>query len=117
MFGRKKEPSAQKTARSLSDYSYDELLTFKLDLNTEIEKRGTGELDALKQKLRMVAAALGVEIDELFAEKKERKKRSVAVKYRDPDNPDNTWSGVGKPKKWLQEKLDAGANKEAFAIE
>ncbi|ECB6713962.1 H-NS histone family protein [Salmonella enterica subsp. enterica serovar Hvittingfoss] len=28
--------------------------------------------------------------------------------YRDPDNPFNTWTGIGKRPTWLQKKLQAG---------
>jgi DNA-binding protein H-NS len=40
--------------------------------------------------------------------KKERKKRSLPIKCRDPENPEHTWTGMGRSKKWLQEKLDPG---------
>jgi len=33
---------------------------------------------------------------------------TAPVRYRDPQNPENTWSGRGKPRKWLQELIDAG---------
>ena len=49
--------------------------------------------------------------------KKERKKSAVPVKYRDPDNTENSWSGRGRTPAWLQEKLDQGRAIEEFALE
>ena len=40
----------------------------------------------------------------------------VAPKYRNPDNPEETWSGRGMKAGWLQEKLDAGARLEDFLV-
>ena len=45
-----------------------------------------------------------------------RKKRMVRIKYRDPDNPEDTWSGIGKRKKWLQRYLDQGRALDEFAV-
>ena len=47
----------------------------------------------------------------------ERKtKRPPKTKYRDPEHPENTWTGKGRPPKWLQEKLDQGLTKDQFLI-
>lgn len=45
-----------------------------------------------------------------------KKTSVVEAKYRDLENPENTWSGRGKPPKWLQLKINAGAKKEDFLI-
>ena len=40
----------------------------------------------------------------------------VAPKYRDPQNPENTWTGRGKPPRWLANAIAAGKSKESFLI-
>lgn len=40
----------------------------------------------------------------------------VAMKYRDPKNPANEWSGRGRSPNWMQAYLDAGKKKEDFLI-
>lgn len=40
----------------------------------------------------------------------------VAMKYRDPKNPSNEWSGRGRSPNWMQTYLDAGKKKEDFLI-
>ena len=41
--------------------------------------------------------------------------RVVVAKYRDPDTQEE-WSGRGRLPRWLQSKVDAGQDKEAFLI-
>jgi len=35
-------------------------------------------------------------------------RREVAMKYQNPDNPAEQWSGRGRKPKWVEEKLSAG---------
>jgi DNA-binding protein H-NS len=114
-------PANPWAAKPFEIMTYDDLLAVKTRVDQEISSRGPGELEALKEKLTLIASAQGVSLADLFGvkpvpERKERKKREVRIRYRSPDNPDQTWSGLGRPKKWLQEKLDAGANLEEFAV-
>ena len=44
------------------------------------------------------------------------KRASVAPKYRDSDDSALTWTGRGKPPRWLSSKIAAGASKESFLI-
>jgi len=39
----------------------------------------------------------------------DRTKHEVAAKFRNPDNPSETWSGRGRKPKWVEEKLTAGS--------
>ena len=108
---------AKKDPKSLG---FDELIDIKRALDLEILGRQDKEVETLKVKITTVAAALGVSVAELFGIKTEaverKTKRPPKAKYRDPDHPENTWTGKGRPPKWLQEKLDQGATKDQFLI-
>ena len=41
---------------------------------------------------------------------------SVAAKYRNPENPTETWAGRGLPPRWLAAQLKRGKKKEDFLI-
>jgi DNA-binding protein H-NS len=113
MFTRKTRPLDCKSL------TYEQLLATKSQLDAEIAARASEELDDLKRRLHMIADAQGVAVTELIGikkERKERKGRQVKVRFRNPEDPTQTWSGLGKPKKWLQEKLDAGRTLDEFAI-
>jgi DNA-binding protein H-NS len=43
-------------------------------------------------------------------------KKSVAPKYADPTNPENTWTGRGRKPKWLVTALESGRTAEDFAL-
>jgi len=45
-----------------------------------------------------------------------RKLAKVEPKYRNPANAAETWSGRGKPPRWLAEYLNQGRNREDFLI-
>ena len=40
----------------------------------------------------------------------------VAPKYRNPAQPEQTWTGRGKPPVWLSARLAQGRNKEEFLL-
>ena len=113
MFGKLKNVPTQ--------LAFDELLDKKRSLDLEILGRHDAEIETLKTKVATVANALGISIAELFGIKTDsegrRRKRYARVKYRDPENAENTWTGKGRPPKWMQEKLDQGATKDDFLIQ
>ena len=99
---------------------FDELLEMKRNLDLEIASRQDTEVESLKTKVTTVVDALGISVAELFGIKGEaepkRRKVAAKIKYRNPEHPDHTWTGKGKPPKWMQEKLEQGATKEQFQI-
>lgn len=117
MFGNKKQQHDSKPS------SFDELLDTKRKLDLEIAGRQETELEALRGKVLAFADALGITVAEMFGiqtaqepQRRGKKRREVPIKYRDPDNPDNTWTGRGKPPKWLQERIQQGAAREQFQV-
>lgn len=46
----------------------------------------------------------------------QRKLPAVSPKYRNPDQPSETWSGRGKRPRWLTAALTAGRSIEEFVI-
>lgn len=85
-------------------------------------------LAAVRQDLIAFAASQGYAIEELIgtpppatarnavAPTRKRKRAKAAVKYRDPDNRRNTWSGRGRMPRWLAEKTRRGHNAADFLI-
>lgn len=71
--------------------------------------------DAVKA-VRQTAKDHGFTLDEIFLLAKPKSAQSAAPKYRDPDAPDNIWSGRGARPVWLKEKLEQGKKLEDFLI-
>ena len=109
----------------LSHASFDDLLELKIKVDDLIRSKQGEEIYSLRNKISAASSALGISLAELFGlktvqqhEPKERKRREVKAKYRNPDNPDETWSGRGRPPQWMQAKLDENPEltKDSFAI-
>jgi DNA-binding protein H-NS len=81
----------------------------------KIEKQNA-ERSAVRQKLIDTAKEHGFDINDLFGRAR-KGKGSVAPKYRDPKNPENTWAGRGRMPRWLAAAMKGGkAKKEDFLI-
>ena len=50
------------------------------------------------------------------AKKATKEKKPVAIKYRNPKDHTQTWSGRGKSPRWLQEILNQGGSLDNFLI-
>lgn len=110
-------------AFDLSQLSYKQLV----DLETRIadlksEKRRE-EQDVLRDKLRKMAESAGFRLDTLFKTPRGGRRPSVdhgnsnvPVKYRDPKDPTNTWSGRGRPARWLAAYMKAGHKREEYLV-
>lgn len=70
-------------------------------------------------KIKELASSIGVNVElggESGAKASSRKGSSVPIKYRDPSNPNNKWTGRGMKPKWLRELLDNGRDLKDFEI-
>lgn len=101
---------------SLQALSFDELIGQKLAIEAELDQRADVELAALKERLEIIATYKGLELSEILQPKKRQKQNKASARYQHPENPSLTWSGRGKPPTWMQQLLDEGADKEAFAL-
>ena len=69
-----------------------------------------------KQELQALAEKRGFSLNELFGGAKAGKGGKVAVKYRNKDNPAETWTGRGRQPQWLAAVLKKGAKLTDFAL-
>lgn len=107
----------------------DTLINQAKKRKTTLKKRKP--VATVRAKLRAAAEAEGYTIAELFdgkaaktaparktrkAAKKRRKLGKVAPKYRNPANKAETWTGRGRPPRWMAPLLKKGKKKEDFLI-
>lgn len=95
--------------------SYKELLAQREKLEKQIEEMRAKEYAAVISEIKQKMLDYGITLTDLGLNRgklgKARIRASVAPKYRDPITG-NTWSGRGKPPKWI-----AGKNRDSFLIE
>jgi DNA-binding protein H-NS len=98
--------------------SEQELSVLIADASKALEaKRQQARRDVLAQ-IKSLASTIGVDVQitEQASEANTRKGSKVAIKYRDPDNPSNAWSGRGVKPRWLQEYVDQGRTVDDFRV-
>ena len=86
----------------LDSMSYAELTEMEAKLARLKMERQNEERVALKERLTAMAKDAGFDIYELFSRGRGPAKGGrVALKYRDPKNPANTWTGRGRMPRWM----------------
>jgi DNA-binding protein H-NS len=115
----------------LSAKELDALIQQAKKRKTTLSKRKP--IAVVRSKLTQLARAEGYSIAELFggvapkaapaAESAKGRKSTkgyklgkVAPKYRNPDNPAETWAGRGQQPKWLASRIAQGRRLEDFLI-
>ena len=87
--------------------SVDELWALHLAVVAELNQKIAAERDTLNLRLRR----LGVDPDN-----PKRSYPKVAPKYRNPNNPRQTWSGRGKQPRWLRDEIRLGKQLADFLV-
>ena len=68
-------------------------------------------------QIKELAASIGVNVVIQEGDKRSaRKGIKVAAKYRNPEDPLQTWTGRGVAPKWMQALINAGRDKSEFEI-
>lgn len=68
----------------------------------------------LKNKIASIAENAGFSVGELFGTRGRGK--SATIKYQNPENRAETWTGRGRKPNWLVAKLSKGAKIQDFAV-
>ena len=105
----------------LSKLTLDELLSLEARVKLAITERKSAQMNELKERLEAEAAKYGLTLADIMklgstSSKPEKKTGTVAPKYRNPNNPNETWTGRGRAPRWLVELEGDGSQREQFRI-
>jgi DNA-binding protein H-NS len=100
--------------KSLQRMSYRELRQLSMRVNKAMATAQDRERAALRQKMESLVSDAGFRIGDLFG--RGGKGRTVVVKYANPDDATQTWTGRGRKPKWLVAKVKAGNKIDRFLI-
>jgi DNA-binding protein H-NS len=101
---------------NLDKMSYAELSELRSNVERMMLEKQSSERSALRQKMAEMAEAAGMSLDALLGRGR-KGKGSVAPKYRDPKNPENTWTGRGRMPLWMVAATKASkAKKDDYLI-
>lgn len=117
------EPNLEKKERQsfMAGINVEKLSLKELqDLEVRVKKAIVGaknrEQDEFRADVIALAAKRGISVGEVFGGGKSSKGGKVAVKYRNPNDPSETWTGRGRQPKWLAAAIKKGAKIDDFAI-
>ncbi len=101
---------------NLSDQELAELIA---NASKQLEhKRGSKKREVVAQ-IKELATSVGIQVEIVDAPVVRTSSRAgvkVAIKYRDPANPKNAWTGRGMKPRWLKSLLENGRNIDEFLI-
>ncbi len=100
----------------LAKLTIKELKELRLRIDRAIAGRQAEERNELREKFRQLADAAGFTLNEIVGSARGGKGRTVAAKFANPANPQETWSGRGRQPKWLAAKIRAGARLDDFRL-
>ena len=101
----------------LEKMSYKDLLSLKDRVAAAIVARQASERHELKRKLEEMVQQSGFDVSEIFgARGAGRKGSKVAVKYRNPKDPSQTWTGRGRKPRWIADALAKGQKMDSFLV-
>lgn len=101
----------------IENMSSKELADLIESASGQLAQKKEQEKASVKAELEALALTRGFTIAELFGSEKAKGSRGkVAPVYRDPENPENTWTGRGRKPKWLVAALESGKSIDDFRI-
>jgi DNA-binding protein H-NS len=77
------------------------------------------KVSKLREKIHALIKTEGYAFEDIFGHGRVKARKTggtVPPKYRNPANPEQTWSGRGKRPRWFNEALKAGKKEKDLAI-
>lgn len=98
---------------NLNDMTLDDLKALEKDVKKAISSYEARQKQEALAELEKKAADLGFTLAELTGGKT---KKVVAPKYRNPADASQTWTGRGRPPKWIVDFEAAGNTRDSALI-
>ncbi|WP_201314913.1 H-NS histone family protein [Dyella sp. EPa41] len=103
--------------KNLNHNQLNDLITKAQSRQQELRKEKVAKL---RDKIHALIKAEGFSFEDVFGQGRGGKGRraggTVAPKYRNPADPEQTWSGRGKRPRWFNDALKAGKKEKDLAI-
>ena len=100
----------------LDKLTVKELRELRERIDRVIGKKQVDGRRELRDEFRKLAEEQGFTLADFAGGARGGKGRPVAAKYMNPADSSETWSGRGRPPRWLAAKVKAGAKFEDFSV-
>lgn len=92
----------------LRSFSFEELDQLAQAIEVEKRRRQDEDRQQILHDARAMAARYGLSVEQFLATPATKTRTRAQVKYRNPTNPRQTWSGRGKQPAWVKNALATG---------
>lgn len=99
----------------LNTMDITELKQLKKDVDKAVASYEDRRLQEARQAIEAQAKEMGFSLSELLGGKT-KVKTTNPPKYRNPEDPDQTWTGKGRRPNWIIEAQERGIDIETMAI-
>ena len=99
----------------IQNKSKEELLALIAEAQAQLEAIKRSHYKEVLAQIKELAASIDVTVDIHETSKPQPTKNPA--KFRNPDNPSQTWTGQGMAPKWLKDLVIQGHNKDEYLID
>lgn len=104
----------------ISDLSVEQLERLQIEAEALIASKKDQAIEDAYLQIVAIAENVGLSIEQILefgaSKRKKGTRKAVEPRYRNKNNPSETWTGRGKQPRWLVAELDKGAKLEDFLI-
>ena len=103
-------------AIKLEKMSLEDLRKLQKDVARTIDSYEERVRAEARAKLEQQALEMGYKLSDLVDAGATRKRQKNPPKYRNPENPDMTWTGMGRKPGWVIDALNSGKSLDDLLI-
>ncbi|MBW8899602.1 MAG: H-NS histone family protein [Massilia sp.] len=106
----------------LSNLSLGDLRNLQEQIKQEMKKREVQEVQKAREQILAIAQSVGMPLKDLISASGRAGKSAggntgtVAVRYRNPDNASQQWTGRGRQPKWVKEWVEGGKSLDKLRV-
>jgi DNA-binding protein H-NS len=104
----------------ISNLSVEELKSLQAEAEVLIASKKDQAIEDAYNQIMAIADNVGLSIEQILElgtqKRKKSTRKAVEPRYRNKNNPEDTWTGRGKQPRWLVAELEKGAKLEDFLI-
>jgi DNA-binding protein H-NS len=101
----------------LSNMSLGDLRNLQDQIKQEMKKREQSDMAKAREQILAIAQSVGMPLKDLIATGgRGGKTGTVAVRFRNPDNASQQWTGRGRQPKWVKEWVEGGKSIDKLRV-
>ncbi|MEM9975488.1 MAG: H-NS histone family protein [Pseudomonadota bacterium] len=102
-------------AIDISKKSEKELIKLQAEIDKRLQQLAKSKKDDARKAAEAAAKKHGFSLNDLVGGTRTAKKAPAKAKYRNPENPSQTWSGRGRQPGWFKDAMKAGKSADDLA--